>query len=90
MPKLIVDCDEKWPVYGLEVPEEGEESNCEIPEELYKFYLITMINYCKIQKQLKEYYEENERNIVEKSYIRHPKSSTINTAYHSVGTETSE
>lgn len=62
MAKLIVSCDEKWPVFNLEVPEEGQEPNCEIPDDLYNFYLITMINYSKIQNTLKVYHEASRRN----------------------------
>lgn len=62
MPKLIISCDEKWPVFDLEVPEEGQEANCDIPEEIYRQYLLISINYSKIQKILKVYHEASRRN----------------------------
>lgn len=61
MPKLIVSCDEKWPIFNLEVPEEGQKGNCFLPEDLYRDYLLTVIKYQKMQKILKVYYDSAQR-----------------------------
>jgi hypothetical protein len=61
MPKLIVNCDEKWPVFNLEVPEEGQEPNCDIPEDIYQYYLYTDTIYRKMQKILRIYHEASFR-----------------------------
>lgn len=65
MPHLIIDCDEKWPIYDLQVPEGGQEANCEVSEEFYREYLYIMIKYEKFQIKLKEYYDFDKQGIRE-------------------------
>jgi hypothetical protein len=62
MAKLIINCDEKWPVFDLEVPEEGQVPNCDIPEDIYKQYLHISIIYSKMQNILRIYHEVSKRN----------------------------
>ena len=70
MAKLIISCDEKWPVFDLEVPEEGQEPNCDIPEEIYKQYLYIANIYSKMQNILKVYHEVARRNDPEYEKMR--------------------
>lgn len=67
MPNLLISCDEKWPIYDLEVPEEGQIANCVLTEDFYKEYLFIMTNYAKIQRILKVYYEEYEQRCASRS-----------------------
>lgn len=67
MPFLIVSCDEKWPVYDLEVPEEGQDYNIEIPTDVYEQYLFVSDVYSRMQKILRIYYEVSQRNSNEES-----------------------
>lgn len=65
MAKLIISCDEKWPVFDLEVPEEGQEPNCDIPDDIYKQYLYIANIYSKMQNILRIYHDVSQRNISE-------------------------
>ena len=67
MVKMIVTCDEKWPIYDLRCHWEGQEANCEIPEDLYRDYLLVMLKYEKMQKILKEFHDQYQREVSEKS-----------------------
>ncbi len=81
MPKLIITCDEKWPVYDLEVPEEGQEPNCELPEDFYREYLFIMTNYYKIQKILKRYHDESIQRINEQYPYSFPEGTKLDRNY---------
>lgn len=76
MPKLIISCDEKWPIFDLEVPEDGQVSNCDIPEDIYRQYLHVSLMYMKIQNILKVYHEVSKRNTSECGFS-FPKGSEI-------------
>ncbi len=65
MAKLIISCDEKWPVFNLEVPEEGQTHNCEIPQDVHKEYLFVCKTYSLMQNILKVYYESSKRKYPE-------------------------
>ena len=65
MPKLIISCDEKWPIFDLEVPEEGQVPNCDIPENIYREFLYISGIYIKMQKILRIYHEVSKRNASE-------------------------
>jgi hypothetical protein len=78
MAKLIVSCDEKFPVFDLEVPEEGQIPNCEISEQFHKEFLYFTLKYLEIQKELSSIYEESRRNSFrESNEIRFPKSARL-------------
>lgn len=62
MTKLIVSCDEKFPVFELEIPEEGQTSNCDIPEEIYRDFIKICVDYNKMQNILKKIYEDRTRD----------------------------
>lgn len=61
MPKLLLTCDEVWPIFELVIPEKGQEPNCECPEEFYREYLHIATEYQKFQRELKHFYDEQER-----------------------------
>lgn len=65
--KYVISCDEKWPVFDLLIPEEGQEGNCEIPEGFYREFLSVSLQYAKFQKELKEYYDEYQRECSEQT-----------------------
>lgn len=65
MPNLIISCDEKWPVFELEVPGEGQEANCDIPEDIYRYYLYISDIHTRMQKILRIYHDVSQRNISE-------------------------
>lgn len=67
MAKLIISCDEKFPVFDLEVPEEGQTANCEVTEEFHREYLYFAIQYSKMQDQLRKIYENVKRRSFEQS-----------------------
>jgi hypothetical protein len=78
MPKLIISCDEKFPVFDLEIPLEGQTSNCEVSEEFHKEFLNATIKYLEIQNQLRSIYEHIEQRISsESSGIMFQKSASI-------------
>lgn len=78
MPKILISCDEKFPVFDLEIPEEGQIANCEVDEDFYREYLYISLAYSKIQRKLKEIYEDTQRRIVKQSCgIRFPKSANV-------------
>lgn len=82
MAKLIVNCDEKFPVFDLEIPEEGQIANCEIDEGFYREYLYISLAYSKIQRKLKEIYEDSQRSFVKQSCgIRFQQGSVIDDEY---------
>ena len=58
MPNLLIICDEKWPIYELEIPEEGQTSNCEVDENFFIEYLYVSLQYSKMQEKLKRIYDE--------------------------------
>lgn len=53
-----ITVDEHWPIYDIEAPEEGVSPNCQMPEDLYKEFLKVQIEYNRMQKVLKAYYEQ--------------------------------
>jgi len=59
--KFQISCDEEWPVFSIEPATEKSEIVVEVPEDLYRDYLCTMIKYCKYQEKLKVYYDEGKK-----------------------------
>ena len=79
MVKLIVSCDEKFPVFDLEVPEERQTPNCEVSEEFHKEFLYFTLKYLEIQKKLRSIYEDAERYSFQDKLcgVRFPKSASL-------------
>lgn len=61
--KLIVDCDEVWPVYYLREPDDKTEGVLDIPKEVYDRFWNIQKRYDHMQEILKGYYEERESRI---------------------------
>ena len=66
MRKMILSVDEKWPVYELELAEEGQETNCEVSDQFYRHYLQTQVAYKQIQNEMRYTYEKHQREVSER------------------------
>ena len=53
--KVYIFCDEAYPVYGIETDLKWHNTSIEIPDELYKRYLIVEEEYDKVQEELRKY-----------------------------------
>jgi len=59
---VIVDIDEKWPIYSLRVGE--GKGSIDIPEQLFEEYHRIQLEYYTMQKTLAEsYHEQSESSI---------------------------
>lgn len=56
--KLIVEIDEKFPVYSLRQPYEWSEESLDFPDGFYSEYLDIQYKYHKMQKELQDFYEQ--------------------------------
>lgn len=61
MKKLIITCDEKWPVFDLKDPDQDQQPNCQCPIWFYREYLRVSKEYEKFQMELRSFYDEQER-----------------------------
>lgn len=58
--KLVVDCDEVWPIYSVRKANNLSRQFSECPESLLDEYIEVKEKYDFIQKKLKHYYDKRQ------------------------------
>lgn len=59
--KIVIETDEVWPVFNIRGPYREEECVIDIPDDLYREYLLIQEQYDLMQTKLKEYHEQSEK-----------------------------